>query len=209
MVLSNRTTLFCGIDDPAKMIEKLGCREESFQKDSIIVHKGDIIRSFAMVLDGSASVLRYDIEGNGNLVSVIDEGEIFAEAFGVEGSPSPVTIVARENATVLWFPLDKVLEERTLVCNLLIVSAERNLFLTKRLEHLSKRSLRDKVLSFLEEMREKNGSDEFDIELDRQEMADYLASDRSALSLVLSKLRKEGMLDFRKNHFVLKFTPKA
>ena len=90
-----------------------------------------------------------------------------------------------------------------LVSNLVSSFAQKNIFLTGRIEHLSKRTLREKVLSYLSEQAHLCGTRSFVIPLDRQGLADYLAADRSALSAVLSKLRDEGILDFRKNDFTL------
>ena len=87
--------------------------------------------------------------------------------------------------------------------NLVQILARRNIFLTGRIEHLSKRTLREKVLSYLSEQAMMKGCDTFCIPFNRQEFADYLAADRSALSAVLGKLRQEGVLEFQKNRFTL------
>ena len=208
MILSSRTTLFRGIENEKEMIAALGGKTSSYREDEALILKGNYISSIGLVLSGSVSVIRYDMKGNGDLISIVKSGEIFAESFAICSEPSPVTIQAREDTCILWLPIENIRKDRTLLENLLMVSAERNLFLTKRLEHLGKRTLKDKVLSYLEDMRETAGKDEFDIPLDRQEMADYLSSDRSALSLVLSKLKNEGAIDFRKNHFILHYKRK-
>ena len=207
MILSSRTTLFRGIGNEREMMKSLDGKTAVYREDETIIQKGNSISSIGLVLSGSVSVIRYDMEGNGDLISIVKTGEIFAESFAICSKPSPVTIQAREEAQILWLPIENIRKDRLLLENLLMVSAERNLFLTKRLEHLGKRTLKDKVLSYLEDMRETALSDEFDIPLDRQEMADYLSSDRSALSLVLSKLKNEGVLDYHKNHFILHYKP--
>ena len=81
--------------------------------------------------------------------------------------------------------------------------AGRNLALTRKMGHMARRTTRDKVLSFLSAQALRAGGPAFDIPLDRQQLADYLAVDRSALSAVLSRLRDEGVLEFHKNHFRL------
>ena len=205
MILSSRTTLFRGIENEREMIQTLDGKMATYRENEAIIHKGNYVSHIGLVLSGSVSVIRYDMEGNGDLISIVKTGEIFAESFAICSKPSPVTIQAREDSCILWLPIENIRKDRRLLENLLLVSAERNLFLTKRLEHLGKRTLKDKVLSYLEDMRETSMSDEFDIPLDRQEMADYLSSDRSALSLVLSKLKNEGVIDFRKNHFILHY----
>ena len=199
--------MFRGIENEKKLLETLDGKTGVYSADETIIQKGSFISSIGLVLSGSVSVIRYDMNGNGDLISIVKTGEIFAESFAICSRPSPVTILAREKSQILWLPIENIRKDRRLLENLLMVSAERNLFLTKRLEHLGKRTLKDKVLSYLEDIRETTGSDEFDIPLDRQEMADYLSSDRSALSLVLSKLKNEGVLDYRKNHFTLHYKP--
>ena len=207
MILSSRTTLFRGLENELEIMRNLNGKEALYRSDETIILKGELISYIGLVLSGSVSVIRYDIKGNGDLISIVKTGEIFGESFAICSQPSPVTIQTRENARIMWLPIENISKDRRLLENLLVVSAERNLFLTRRLEHLGKRTLRDKVLSYLEEMRETSESDSFDIPLDRQEMADYLSSDRSALSLVLSKLKDDGMIDFRKNHFTLLYKP--
>ena len=87
--------------------------------------------------------------------------------------------------------------------NLILMLSSRNRSLTQKLRHLSKRSTRDKLISYLTEASVESGKKEFDIHLDRQQLADYLAVDRSAMSSELSRMKSEGMLNFKKNHFIL------
>ena len=75
--------------------------------------------------------------------------------------------------------------------------------LTGKMRHMARPTTREKLLSYLSAQAARAGGPEFDIPLDRQQLADYLAVDRSAMSAVLGKLRDEGVLEFRKNHFRL------
>ena len=88
--------------------------------------------------------------------------------------------------------------------NLLRVLAQKNLFLTTKMAHLSKRTIREKVISYLSEESSRQGSLEFSIPFNRQQLADYLAAERSALSRELSRMQEEGLIAFHKNRFMLK-----
>lgn len=203
MILSNTKTLFDGIEDRDGLLKRLGCHEGSFCKGETIIEKGDGIASFGEVLEGTVSIMRYDYDGHGNLVSNAYETELFAEAFSFVSVPSPVTITAKTDCRILWFPIENVKKENRLLANLVTILANRNLYLTKRIEHLSQRTIREKVLSYLGDEAARQGSTSFRIGLDRQEMADFLATDRSALSLVLMKMKKEGLIDYKRNSFTL------
>ena len=145
------------------------------------------------------------------LLAQIPPGGVFGEAFAFSGEALTVTAIAGEDSRILLLDCEKALSvcpsdcdgHRRFLSNMLRLFAGKNLFLTGRIEHLSKRSLREKVLAYLHDCAEKSGGNSFSIPLDRQGMADYLAADRSALSYVLSGLRKEGIIDYRKNHFTL------
>lgn len=205
MILADRTSLFSGKEEDEKLIEELGGRLKEYRKDEVLLTLGDRTEEFALLLSGLVSIQRYDYKGNGELVAMVSEGEIFAENMALTGEMSPVVIKARSEAKVLWLKINKVLEDPLLVRNLLLVSSRRNLFLSRRLDHISKRTLKEKVMAFLSDEARRRGVREFMLEMDREDMAEYLACDRSALSLVLSKMKKEGLLDYSRNHFTINF----
>ena len=137
-------------------------------------------------------------------------GEIFAEAFAAAGEPSLVTVEAARDTEVLWIHFGRMMRrsgtgraQQILVENMMQILAKKNLFLAGRVAHLSRRTLREKVLSYLGGQAARQRSNSFEIPFDRQGLADYLAADRSALSAVLGKLKKEGVLTFHKNQFTL------
>lgn len=205
MILADRTSLFSGKEEDEKLIEELGGRLKEYRKDEVLLTLGDRTEEFALLLSGLVSIQRYDYKGNGELVAMVSEGEIFAENMALTGEMSPVVIKARSEAKVLWLKINKVLEDPLLVRNLLLVSSRRNLFLSRRLDHISKRTLKEKVMAFLSDEARRRGGREFMLEMDREDMAEYLACDRSALSLVLSKMKKEGLLNYSRNHFTINF----
>ena len=90
-----------------------------------------------------------------------------------------------------------------LIRNLMHDLAQKALMFHRKIDVISRRTTREKLLSYLNYEARRQGSGSFDIPFDRQGLADYLEVDRSGLSLEISKLRKEGILESRKNHFTL------
>lgn len=206
--------LFEGLE--AQAIEALfAClhmRMKRYAGRSPILHVGSRPECFGLVLAGSVHILREEYDGSAALLASVGEGEIFAEAFAAGHMPLTVMAqAAQEGAEVLWLPCERVTapcqnacdSHAVLLSNFMRLLARKNMFLTVRISHLSKRSLRDKVLSYLTEETLRQGSRSVSIPFDRQGMADYLAADRSALSAVLCRLRREGVIEFQKNHFTL------
>ena len=201
MVLSNKDILFHGIEDRKETMKALTRTVTAYEKDEVIINKDDEVTSFALIEEGTVSILRSDLDGNELLVQLAHRGDIFADAFSFAGAPSPVLAIAREDTRIRWLSVRKAEKDGRILVNMLRIASQRNVFLTKRIEILAKRRLEEKVLTFLEWEAERHGRNDFDIEFDRAEMASFLGADRSALSLVLSKLRDRGLIDYRKNHF--------
>lgn len=196
----------------------------SYAKGSFILREGARGVPSAIVLTGSVHIIKEDFWGNRAILSEIGPGEMFAETYAcVPGEPLAVSAAAAENCSCLFLDFSAMLAEsaeeggcaaggqkagqiaeRRLLINLTRILAGKNLFLTKKMEHLTQRTTRQKLLSYLSDVQRRAGSAAFDIPFDRQELADFLAVDRSAMSAELSKLRREGVLEYRKNHFLLK-----
>lgn len=193
-----KSPLFCGVED---LFAGLSARRERFEKGGRILAAGDFCRCVGAMLEGGADVIREDANGNPVTVAHIGEGEMFAEAFAFAGVPLSVSVQASQKCAVLWLDAHSLLAEPRLAANALKIFARKNVFLTERIEHLSRRTLEEKVLSYLRSARRASGTDTFCVPFDRQGLADYLGCDRSALSAVLSKLKKKGVLDFHKNAF--------
>lgn len=198
-------------DNRKKLLNALDTRRQFYTEREIILHTGETTGQFGVILNGCVQILKEDLHGNATLLAQLDPGESFAEAFVFAKIPLSVTVQAAKDCTVLWINYEKLhsLQEPLYILysqmmeNLMELFARKNVFLTGRIEHLSKRTLKEKVLSYLSDQAIQNGSNHFEIPLDRQGLADYLASDRSALSAVLCKLRDEGVLKFHKNQFTL------
>ena len=207
--------LFFGISEEelAAMLACLGTREESFPKDAFLLRVGDTAESIGLVLEGSVLVIQEDIWGNRNILSKAGAGETFAAAYACAPAAAlPVSVTAETPVTVMLLNVKRVLNVCPSACayhsriirNLLGVLAEKNLRFGEKLTHMGQRTTRAKLMSYLSAEAQRRGKYEFDIPFSRQQLADYLAVERSGLSLELGKMRRTGLLDFHKSHFVLK-----
>ena len=203
-----RLPLFAGLSDEEieGMLEKCRAHIKKVRQGDSIVRLGSMVQGIGVLLSGSARVVKDDFWGNSTMLAHLESGDIFGEAFACSGCPATVDVYAESDAAVLWLPYKELVEadvRGTVNRKLVYMFARKNVFLTDRIEHLSQRTLREKILSYLKEQALEAGSSSFTISFDRAGMADYLAADRSALSAMLGKLKKEGIIDFHKNSFTL------
>lgn len=196
-----------------EMLRCLDAREKRFRKDELIFRAGDTTENIGLMLEGKAFVVQDDFWGNRNILSAIMPGQSFAETFACAiGTAMTVSVIAESDCDVLLLNIRRILTVCSAACshhsriirNLLSELAEKNLAYNEKLTHMSQRTTRAKLLSYLSAAAQKNNSFEFDIPFSRQQMADYLSAERSGLSLELSKMKKDGLLDYHKNHFILK-----
>lgn len=185
------------------------------QKDQYILRVGDRTESMGLVLRGAVLVLQEDLWGHRNIIYRIGPGEYFAEPFAATaGSVLNVSVVADEDSEIMMLNMERFLttcphacaHHSRMVRNLVSVMARRVLDLNDKLTHISKRSTREKLLSYLSAESMRQGKLAFVIPYDRQQLADYLSVERAAMSVELSKLQKEGLLKTNRNHFEL-FAP--
>ena len=199
----SRTALFQG-SEPDKVKEMMKCfyaREKHYRKGEIVLYMGDLVKDLGLVLSGSVTIERDDLLGNRSIFGHAGPGQIFAETYAcVPGEPLMVNVVADEDTTCRT----TCTHHSMLIQNLLLASARKNLGLSERIMHTSPKSIRGRLLSYFSAQAARQGSVNFSIPFNRQQLADYLEVDRSALSAELGKMKKEGLLDFWKNQFVLK-----
>lgn len=193
-----------------KVLEEIQVTKRKYQKGEILLRAGVVPGEFGIVLDGCIHILKEEFNGSSALIAQGEAGDIFGEAFAAAQEQCLVTVMAEKDCEIMWISFERMMklkgagrEQEVFLENMMQILAKKNLFLAGRVSHLSRRTLREKVLSYLGEQARQQGSRSFDIPFDRQGLADYLAADRSALSYVLGKLQKEGVLTFRKNHFTL------
>ena len=210
-VLKN-SQLFSGIDasDIESMLKCLSAKEQKVSKDAFVFVAGDTPEYVGIVLSGVVHVIQEDYWGNRTILAAITAGGMFGEAFSCAQADSlPVSVVATEKSVILLIDCKRILNTCSTVCvfharliqNLLKVLASKNIMLTQKMEHITKKTTREKVLSYLSECAINAGRDTFEIPFNRQELADYLSVERSALSYVLSKMKTEGILEYHKNTF--------
>lgn len=207
--------IFSGIAEEERdaMLICLGARTETFARGAYLLREGDRAESMGLLLAGSALIVQEDFWGNRNLVARIGPGQLFAEAFACSpGAALGVSVTADESCAVLWLNVGRVLTTCPSACarhsrmirNLLSALADRNLRLSEKLTHMGRRTTREKLLSYLSAEAKRQGGPEFDIPFSRQQLADYLGVERSAMSAELGRLRDEGLLTFRRSHFRLR-----
>ena len=183
-------------EDIEKMLDCLGAKQQHFSKGEVIFRAGEVVRSIGLVLSGSVNIENDDVWGNKSILDNIGPGQVFAETYAcVPGEPMMVSVVASENVEVLFLNVSQGLQ----TC-----SGECHYHLSRRIFHTTSKSIRGRLLSYLSYQAARQGSLQFFIPFNRQQLADYLSVDRSAMSNELSKMQKEGLLTVDRNYFVLK-----
>ncbi|HUM83421.1 MAG TPA: Crp/Fnr family transcriptional regulator [Lachnospiraceae bacterium] len=212
-----KTMLFRGTseDEAKSMLSCLETHEKQYKKGSIIYHSGECIKNMGLVLSGGVNIVINDVWGNETILSHVQAGQLFSEVYAcIPNEPLLVNVIASENSSVLFLNASKMLttcqsvcpHHRRLIMNLLQISAAKNLSLSRHILHTSPKTIRGRLISYLSEQSKRCGSYQFTIPFNRQELADYLGVDRSALSNELSKMQKDDILEFNKNRFTLKVT---
>ncbi len=210
--LLSGSPLFRGVaeEELPGLLARLDARERQYRKGELLLHRGGRTGRLGLVLSGTVHIVREDFWGSRGIVGLAAAGDVFAESYALSGEPLEVSVLAATDVSVLFLeagPMSGVQADgpgpARLAANLLSLLAGKNLQLTRKMRHMARRTTREKLLSYLSAQALLAGGPEFDIPLDRQQLADYLAVDRSAMSAALGKLRDEGVLEFRKNHFRL------
>ncbi|MBS1326939.1 MAG: Crp/Fnr family transcriptional regulator [Oscillospiraceae bacterium] len=206
--------LFAGISEEGvdQVLACLSARPRHFDKQAMLLRAGDA-PVMGIVLAGSVHILQEDFWGNRSLLGRAGPGDLFAEAFACAGVLRlPVSVEACEPTNVLLLDAGRLSAVCPAACphhakmirNLLRLMAEKNVGLARKVEHMARRTTRDKLLSYLSAEARRSGGSAFSIPFNRQQLADYLAVDRSAMCSELSRLRDEGLLDFHRSAFVLR-----
>lgn len=210
-VLKNNV-LFKGFEsgDLESILKCLSGKFVSYKKNEVIILSGDPVNFVGIVLSGSIKIIKEDMEGNINILAKLGVNEIFAEAFALGGiEESPVTVETVEDCDALFIDCKRIVKSchnactfhTSLIDNLLAMVARKNIMLNQKIEILSKRTTREKLLMFFEIQRRTAHSKKFIIPFNREALSHYLCVDRSAMSRELCKMRDEGLIIFNKNEF--------
>ena len=212
--LLKNTYMFNGINESEieGMLKCLNARTMLYKKNEYILRNGETVNSIGMVLEGLALVEKEDIWGNRTIISEISPGSLYAESYAcLSKLPAEISVIASDNTTVMLFDIRRILTTCSSSCgfhtkliqNLLYTIAKKNVLLTKKMEYISKKTIKEKLLAYLSSEAMKAGSPTFNIPFNRQELADFLSVDRSALSSEISRLQKKGIISCRKNAFTI------
>lgn len=202
-------TLFCGFSEKelTGALEFFGAYECSYKKGEFLHQVGDPMRCFGLVLGGTVQVYIDEYDGQSMIMATVSEGMTFGEAIAFLGIEAPIYICAVTDVQVLWLDpanIKNYTPEYSELVNRFIASfARRSLSMNDRIQLLSRLTLREKLKTFFSQEAARCGSDSFDIPFDRADMAAYLGCDRSALSRELGNMKREGIIDFRKNRFTI------
>ena len=207
-----RSPLFEGIE-PGDLRAMLGCigfHVSRFGKGEIIALEEERIRHVGILLTGSVDMVKEDLWGNKTMLMRVRPPELFGESFACAAyDRSAVTFVVSEAAEILFLPFQRVMHTCNMTCvfhhrlieNMVRLIAQKNRELVQKVEVISKKTLREKILAYLSQQAQRFGSRYFEIPLGRVELADYLCADRSALTRELSSMRADGLIDYDKNLF--------
>ncbi len=207
----SKTALFrgCAEDDILKMAEHLEFRTVKYKKEQVIFGEGSIVTEIGLALSGSVRIEHTDVWGNKSILGIVEAGGVFAEAYAcIPSEPMVVDAVANEDCECLFISVPRLFTpcpvcegQNRLIQNLVMISARKNMELSKRSLHTSPKTIRGRLLSYFSQQISAQGSNKITIPFDRQQLADYLNLDRSALSKELGKMRRDGLLEYHKNTF--------
>lgn len=209
-----RTRLFAGVgeDDIAAMLSCLQAKFYTYKKGEYVFRQGEHLNNITVLVEGNLHIQRDDYWGNRSIIHSIGIGEMFGEAYVAPDSGAILNdVVAVRDSAVIFFDVARILMvcsstckfHSTVVQNLFFAISEKNRKLVQKLAHMEKRSIRKKLISYLSEEAKRQNSGSFTIPFNRQQLADFLSVDRSAMSNELCKMRDEGLLIFEKNKFTL------
>lgn len=210
----NDWRLFHGIeqDNLPVMLGCLGYRMETYKKGEFISMEGEHLENIGLVVKGSVDMIKEDFWGNKTILVRMRQGSVFGETF-ICGSASLATVsfCAASDTEVLFLPFKRVMHTCTNACafhhrlveNMVQLIADKNLELMRKVEVVTKKTLREKILAYLSQQAQLEGGSYFEIPLGRIELAEYVCADRSALTRELNAMKEEGLLDYDRNMFRL------
>lgn len=209
-----KTQLFAGVgdDEIASMLSCLGARLYTYKKGEYVLRQGEHLNDIIVLVDGNLHIQKDDYWGNRSILDQVAVGEMFGEAYVAPESGALLNdVVAVDESSVIFFDVKRIITTCSSACrfhamvvqNMFFAISEKNRKLVQKLGHMSKRSTREKLISYLSEEAKRHSSSSFTIPFNRQQLADFLSVDRSAMSNELCRMRNEGLLEFNKNSFRL------
>lgn len=207
-----KSPLFAGLSDEEleAALDFLTAHKMKYKRGEHINNVGDRLGFFGLVLEGAVQVYTVDIDGNQMIMANVAPGDTFGESLNFLGREADIYICASEDTKILMMSSEKIAAENnttplglSLARRFISILANRTLSQNARIQIMSKLTIRARLTAFFTECVQKSRSYEFDLPFDREDMAVYLGCDRAALSRELSKMKREGLIDFQKRHFIL------
>lgn len=197
-----------------EILEAIGTmqpRRKSYPKRTIVVRDGDLLPQVGVILSGGLHLFHIDEDGNNNLMEHLGRGESVGLLNAIGGYKLHISAQTTEQTEILFLTVDQLLRDHVLTApvqirflqNLTLAVAQKAHRLTRKLEDSIRRSTRERLQDYLSQQFHETGSRTFSIPLNRQDLADFLFVDRSAMSNELCKMRDEGLLKFEKSKFEL------
>lgn len=212
--LLSQTALFRGIspEELSGLLQCLSAFEKRYQKYEMILAPGSSVHSVGILLSGGAQIVREDGDGTRSILSELIPSDLFAEAYAAAGwREIPITVFATNPSRVLWIPFHKIIApcassctyHKVLIENLVQIIAQKNILMNEKMRLVSCKTTREKLLTYFRDYAAFVGRPQFNIPFSRNELADYLSVDRSAMSREMGKLRDDGLIRFVKNKIEL------
>lgn len=209
-----KTALFAGVTEGEieAMLSCLQAKERRYDKGEFVLSQGQRLDQILILAEGKLHIQQDDYWGNRSIINVVGPGEMFGESYAAPESGAVMNdVMAVEESAVIWLDVKKILTTCSSACqfhaavvqNLVFAISERNRKLVQKLSYMSKRTTREKLISYLSDEAKQQNSSHVVLPFNRQQMADFLSVERSAMSNELSKMRKEGLIEFYKNSFTL------
>ncbi len=206
--------VFFGMNDEELrgLLECFNARVRKYEKEEMIIRQGDMISNIYLILDGAVNIEKDSYWGRRIIISRLEKNDNLALSFvGSKDVESSVDAITVEDTLVLILGYEKCtsmcqnacVRHKVLINNLFQILSKENIELIQKIENVSQKTIRDKLMTYFSNEAQKNHSNTFTINFNRQDLADYLNVDRSAMSFELSKLQKEGYIKYDKNHFEL------
>lgn len=196
----------------AEMLKCLDAKIRTYKKNQGIISEGDKISQIGIVLKGTVQITRMDYYGNRNIVAAIEPTQLFGESFVCARTNAVgINADAAEDCEIMFLSGEKIMSScrnacefhNRLIYNLMKILAEKNLMFNRKIEIISKKTTREKLMTYLLQQAKQQSSDSFEIPYNRQELADFLGVDRSGLSAEIGKLRSEGVVECHNNKFTI------
>lgn len=203
-----KTHLFDNIDkkEIPNILENFKSQKKLYEKGNIIIDMGDKVEAIYIILNGKIEISKEYDDTRKNIVNILESGEIFAEAMALSTNKiSQITAISLSKSEILKINIKDIFDnnleknKNIFIENLLKIISDKNKFLSMKNDILSQKSLRSKIILYLEYMSNMQKSEKINIPYSRDKLAEFISADRSALSRELNRLAKEKMIELNGN----------